>query len=99
MALTMTDGEVIVLRGPPFILCFIRRCASTVLPSSWATGVGHNEDPIAEMWGTNEGSRDAVPVRIEPERGQVCEYLSEPQGKVPWNVLQQCPLWSKDAKG
>jgi hypothetical protein len=36
-----TFSDVIVLRGPPFIRAFIAKCASGVLPSSCATGVGH----------------------------------------------------------
>jgi hypothetical protein len=62
-ALTTTVSEVGVFRSPPGILAFIAMCASKVLPSSCATGVGHKgahvgmagdpgpvlgEDPLAE---------------------------------------------------
>jgi hypothetical protein len=52
-------------------------------------GVCNNEDAVTEVRGTNGGSRDAVPFRVVPELGQISEYSSEPQGKVPWHVLQQ----------
>jgi hypothetical protein len=76
-ALTITVSDVIVLRGPPFIRCFIAMCASGVFPSSRATGVGHNPDPVAPVRGANGRSRDAVPFRVIPARGQVAENTSE----------------------
>ena len=93
-ALTITVNEVIVERGPPFIRRFIAMCASGVLPSSFATGVGHNEDSVAEVRGTNGGCRNALPFAVVPELGQVSENSSEAQGKVPWHVLQQRESWS-----
>lgn len=42
-ALAITCSEVIVLRGPPGMFAFIRRCASSDLLSSFATAVGHSE--------------------------------------------------------
>jgi hypothetical protein len=87
-AFTITVSDVIVWRGPPGIRCFIARCASGVLPSSWLTGVGHNEDAVAEVRGADMGRRYAIPFRIEPERGQVSENGSESERKVAWNVLQ-----------
>ncbi len=41
-ALVATWSEVIVLRGPPFIRCFIAMCAAGDLLSSLATGVGQS---------------------------------------------------------
>jgi hypothetical protein len=41
VAFTTTVNEVGVLRAPPGIRAFIAMCASNVLPSSCATGVGH----------------------------------------------------------
>jgi hypothetical protein len=76
-ALTITVRDVIVLRGPPFIRCFIAMCASGVLPSSWATGVGHKPDPVPPVRGADGASRDAVPFRVIPARGQVAENTSE----------------------
>ena len=55
-AFTMTVKDVIALRGPPGIRCFIAKCASGVFPSSCATGVGHKDDSEAEVRGT-KGSR------------------------------------------
>ena len=65
-----------------------------LLPSLLADGVGNDEDAIAEVRGTNGGSRDAFPLRIEPELGQISENSSKPERKVAWNVLQQRESWS-----
>jgi len=46
-------------------------CASAVV------AVGHDKDPLAEMRGADVGCSDTVPFRIEPERGQVSEYVSK----------------------
>lgn len=73
------------------------RVSSAGLPLilwSTARGVGHDEDAVAEVRGTDGGRRDAVPLTVVPELGQISEYSSEPQGKVPWHVLQQCPFGS-----
>lgn len=61
--------------GPPF-------------PSE-ATGVGKNEHPVAAVRGANGTRGNAVPLRVVPALGQVPEYASEPQGKVPWDVLHE----------
>jgi hypothetical protein len=45
-------------------------CASGDFPSSFATGVGNNPKPLAEMRGTEVFSRYNVPFRVIPERGQ-----------------------------
>jgi hypothetical protein len=74
----------------------LRRCCAgpPLFAASWVVGVGHDEDPVAEVRGTDGGSRDAVPFRVVPELGQISENSSEPQGKVPWHVLQQRPSGS-----
>jgi hypothetical protein len=58
---------------------------------SFARGVGNNPDPIAGVRGTNGGSRYAVPLRIEPDLGQVAEYPSKPIApsslKKVWDVF------------
>jgi hypothetical protein len=67
-----------------------RRMAGTdavCLSASFAIGVGHNPYPIPMMLGTNGRCRDAMPFRIEPERGQVSKNSSEPPRKEPWSVL------------
>jgi len=53
------------------------RVAVELLFQSRAIGVGHNPDPLAQVSGTNGGSRYAMPDRIEPERGQVSKNDSE----------------------
>jgi hypothetical protein len=58
-------------------------------------GVGHNEDTISFVRGTDRSRRHSVPFRIEPEAGQVSEYVSElSESKEPCRVLQQDPLGS-----
>src|SRR5690606_41646964 len=56
---------------------------------SFAVGVGNNPDAVSLVRGANGASRYAVPFRVIPALGQVSENSSEPQGKVPWDVLQE----------
>jgi hypothetical protein len=49
--------------------------------------VGHNEDPIAEVRGTNGRRRYAVPFTVIPARGQVAENSSHAPSKQSWDVL------------
>lgn len=49
------------------------------------------------MRGTDVGRRYTVPIRIEPERGQVCENVAHSSNKETWHVLQQCEPGSKVA--
>jgi hypothetical protein len=72
---TLTCRDVIELRGPPFIRAFIAMCASGVLLSSLATGVGHvspgeAEPPGAPVAGAHIGRGKSDPFRIPPEVGQ-----------------------------
>jgi hypothetical protein len=53
VAFAITAKFVIVFRGPPFIRAFMAKCASGVLPSSCATGVGHNPDAISAVRGAD----------------------------------------------
>jgi len=66
-----------------------------------ASGVGHNEDPVAPVRGADGLRWDTVPLSIEPARGQLSENRSHPVGssKQRWNVLQQDdgPPWSNQA--
>ena len=66
-----------------------------------ASGVGQlgdDEDTKAEMWGTEEGCRYTVPLRIVPESGQVSEYVAHSSNKEPWDVLHEDVAGSKYAK-
>jgi hypothetical protein len=55
-----------------------------------ASGVGQNENPFAELGGADLGRAVHAPFRIEPERGQIPEYISqEPVSKEAWHVLQE----------
>ena len=95
-ALTITVRLVIFLRPPP-IRAFIARCASGVLPSSCATGVGHNEDPLSDVRGTKRGSRYNLPLRVIPEAGKVVENFVKPFGAESPNVLAHNVSGSKVA--
>ena len=46
-----------------------------------AVGVAHNPDAVSMVRGTNGGSRNAVPFRIIPERGQVPENVAKAPSK------------------
>jgi len=50
-----------------------------------ARGVGKAEPALALVGGSHAGRRYNRPVRIEPERGKVCEYGVE---------CPQMPIWS-----
>jgi hypothetical protein len=50
-------------------------------PPGLFTGVGHNEQPVANVRGTNGRSGNTVPTRIVPARGQVLENSVDPPNK------------------
>ncbi len=54
-----------------------------------ALGVGNNEDAVANMGGTDEGRRYAVPLRVIPEAGQVSEYVSHSPSKETRDVFHE----------
>jgi hypothetical protein len=62
-------------------------------------GVGKNEDPSAEVWGTHGGRGNNRPFRIEPERGQVAEDTVESSNKESCDVLHDDVSGSKNANG
>jgi len=71
--------------------CFIMLGASWL---AFVVGVAinppcHDEHAIAKVRGADGGSGYAVPPCIVPERGQVSEYRSKPERKVPCDVFQQ----------
>jgi len=72
---------------PPFFL------APLPLLPSHARGVGNNPEPIALVREANGASRNAVPLRIIPERGQVSENVSKPPPK------QSCDVFHKHVSG
>jgi hypothetical protein len=41
------------------------------------------------MWGTERGSRKAVPFRVIPERGQVSKDDGHSSNKEAWGVLHE----------
>lgn len=77
MALSITVRLVIFLRGPPGIRAFIRKCASGLFWSSCATGVGHNEESLAEMRRSHCCSGKTNPFRVIPDIGKVGEDFEE----------------------
>jgi hypothetical protein len=54
---------------------------------SLLVGVGHKNHAVPLMRRAKGCRRDAFPFRIEPERGQVPENVSEAPIKEPWDVL------------
>ena len=60
-----------------------------LVPYLIAVGVGNDVNPVTSVRGADGCRWDAIPFRIKPALGQVPENSSEPQGKVPWDVLQK----------
>jgi hypothetical protein len=56
---------------------------------SIAVAVGHDEDPVTAVRGTNGCRWDAVPFRIVPARGQVSENSAESPASEGGNVLHE----------
>jgi hypothetical protein len=77
------------------MFALIARCASGLFPWSLATGVGHNPDPVPLVRGANGRSRNAVPLRVIPDRGQASEYAVESSSKESWDVLHDDVSGSK----
>jgi hypothetical protein len=68
--------------------------------SNWCAEVPRNdEDPVPTVRRADRCSRYDIPLRIEPELGQVSENLSEPERKVTSHVLQQHPSRSQNTNG
>jgi hypothetical protein len=94
----MVSGIPIPL--PFFAVSFTRsRRASQVSgfsPScaTLASGVGHDPNAIPPVGSANGGSRNAVPLRVIPERGQVSENCSKPSPKKCCDVLHDDVGWS-----
>jgi hypothetical protein len=94
---TATDKEPRELAGPPAEMPLAFRTsyprirafshASGVRPSSRAFGVGHDPDPIPAVRCANGGRWYAIPVRIEPDLGQVSENAAEPVAREGTNVF------------
>ena len=107
---TRTWSEVIAVRfafvpslSP--MRCFIARCPSGVLLSSFATGVGQDEEPFALVGGADfrrreEAFRDPVAKAFEVWANNV--EVSKP--KVSCHVFEEAPAWlalsddSRDAR-
>lgn len=59
--------------------------------SSFATGVGHNEDSLSDMRGTKRRSRNNLPLRIVPQPGKVGQDFWEARGAESSHILQEDP--------
>jgi hypothetical protein len=55
----------------------------------FTVGVGQDEDAVALVGGTHIGRLKAIALRIETERGQVPENITEPSAKEAEGVLQE----------
>ena len=62
---------------------------SVVAHRSVTVGVSHNPDAISEVTGANGSRWNAIPFRIEPERGQIPENVSKTPSKQTWDVLHE----------
>ena len=73
-----------------------------LLPYVDRVGVGSNEEePVASVRGAETGRGKTRPLRIEPERGQVPEYVSERSVSIndAWGVLHDDVARSSTANG
>lgn len=62
-----------------------------------ASGVGNNPEAVSAVRGANGGSRNAVPLRIEPDLGKVSENTVQPSTKQRCDVLHDRVAGSKFA--
>jgi hypothetical protein len=60
-----------------------------VRPPFGVHGVGHNPNSFTLVRGTNVGSGNNSPLRIEPQRGQVSENSSKPPRSEHWRVFHE----------
>jgi hypothetical protein len=58
-------------------------------PPFGTSGVGHNEESVTEVRGTEGGSGYAIPFRVIPARGQVAEYAVKSPSKECCHVLHE----------
>jgi len=77
--------------------CFITTWASGDLLSSFATGVGHNEDAFAKVRGTTRCRRYNLPFRVIPHLFQSRNDITESSFDESWDVLHKDVLGSKVA--
>src|SRR5262249_15375407 len=71
--------------------------SGTTLPPFGTLGVGHNEDPVPKVRGTNGFSRKAVPLCVIPACGQVSENSCKSSRKQSWDVFHDHVSGSKYA--
>lgn len=57
--------------------------------ASFAVAVGQDEEPPSPLGRSDISRREQIPLRIEPEVGQVSEDVSESPSNESWNVLQE----------
>jgi len=60
-------------------------------------GVGSNPDSFSTVLGAKLGSSQHSPLRIKPQRGQVCKDGSKSSNSEHWAVLHEDPLGSNFA--
>lgn len=94
-AIVSSDGFPAVANVDPSA-----RCPLFVEPYAVAVGVGRigeDEDAVPLVRGAEGGSREAIPLRVVPERGQLSENDSEPPSKESCGVLHDEDARSKFA--
>ena len=67
------------------------------LRESFTVGVGirDDEEPLAEVRGTNRGCRNNLPLRVIPQCGQVSDNIGEPSPDESGHVLHEDVARSK----
>jgi hypothetical protein len=84
----------------PLIPCSFSRsrrarnvCGSSPSFVREAAGVAQHEETLASVRGSGLGSAKHAPLRIEPQRGKVCEDVVESARSESCDVLDEDPRW------
>jgi hypothetical protein len=75
------------LEQPPFFLARASAASERAPRTSMQLGVGSNPDSFTPVSGAQLGSSQHSPLRIKPQRGQVCKDGSESSNSKHWAVL------------
>ncbi len=85
------------LEQPPFFFARASAASERAPIASMQLGVGSNPDSFPSMLGAKLGSSQHSPLRIKPQRGQVCKDSSKSSNSEHWAVLHKDELGSNFA--
>jgi hypothetical protein len=85
------------LEQPPFFFARASASSERAPMASMQFGVGSNPDAFSTVLGAKLGSSQHSPLRIKPQRGQVCKDSSKSSNSEHWGVLHKDPFGSNFA--